>query len=33
VRAIKRCKSDGGPIREITRSYNVSHSAISPLAA
>ena len=31
--AIRRRGSDGKPVREIARSYNVSHSTIAPLAA
>jgi len=29
--AIRRCDRDGNPVREIARSYNVSHSTISRL--
>jgi DNA invertase Pin-like site-specific DNA recombinase len=31
--AIRRCDIDGEPLREIARSYNVSHSTISRLTA
>ncbi|MBV8936832.1 MAG: Hin recombinase, partial [Alphaproteobacteria bacterium] len=31
--AIRRRDIDGEPVREIARSYNVSHSTISRLAA
>jgi IS30 family transposase len=33
VQAIRRRDRDGEPVREIARSYNVSHSTISRLTA